>query len=687
MLRGAPNNPAYRRDEVPTAVSRLAISDLQYADFSGAGTFFTAQTDWSQGIKSDRKWADDGKYYYSTNIDAYSEPGAFKLNRAIETDNDFAENLVCGLEGLTNGGVNKYAGTVGGVSAPPKFYKYAPSSWSEIGSSNSWNNASDINFAIEAAQGTFVLVGLVNAAGTNKCLYWYNGSIWADLTGAANTAAGTTFDHAFCAVSVGLRIYVVVGNANSASAGMSLIYSDDDGNTFTQLVDNNDYYKGRALDMAYYGGELYLYTLLPNSEALVSVINTTTGDHTDLARFPDATFDRYIGFNQRLLHVLNNKLVITVPNDSVYEYDGSDITRIFKRDDKKTAIGVEADAYLGRGGLFIKDSIEWGNLIYDGTSFSNGRKDGSDTTSANIYLVPFLAELSPATNLRYYYSTTDSSILVKEDSNNYKGTLAKNFIVFSEMSPVVSIDKLLTSITLIFDPLITGYELAVEYSIDGGTTWTALPTITSTTEGTTATKRDFAIPGTVIYSKIFVRVKMASSVDSTPTIRDVIVGYKPIPNYKSRWQLRMEMSDGVRLLNEQKEQRTGADLVTALWNEKATKQTVNFEDVDYIECTMQTAMTATQTSASVDKTINFPRQGRIRAVSGGVAEEMTYTSALTNKLLGISRGQRGTKAKAYLSGQVLKNDYSVYIERLQSEINWTDQNKNEHIAVAVLLES
>ncbi len=79
MLRGAPDRPAYQKSIVPSQIDRLAISDLAYSDFSGQGLFYLAQTDWSAGVKSEKTWRDDAKYWYSTNIDTYSEQGCIQL--------------------------------------------------------------------------------------------------------------------------------------------------------------------------------------------------------------------------------------------------------------------------------------------------------------------------------------------------------------------------------------------------------------------------------------------------------------------------------------------------------------------------------------------------------------------------------------------------------------------------------
>jgi len=253
------------------------------------------------------------------------------------------------------------------------------------------------------------------------------------------------------------------------------------------------------------------------------------------------------------------------------------------------------------------------------------------------------------------------------------------------MSEISSIDKLLHSITIIFDKMATGQSIKLEYSIDGRATWVTVGTRTySATDS--ATVKEWRIPGSVIFNKIWWRISLDGSA-TTPKVRDFIMAYKPMPDYKNRWNMRLNFSDNFRLLNGQNEQRTGSDLLGELWNQKVAKQKVLFEDIDYVECSLISGMTATATSALVNNTSRLPRQGRIRAVSGSVAEEMTYTSATPNKILGIGRGKRGTAARAYLTAQVLKNDYDVYIEDIKSEIGFIDEKKTESVAQVMLIES
>ena len=175
--------------------------------------------------------------------------------------------------------------------------------------------------------------------------------------------------------------------------------------------------------------------------------------------------------------------------------------------------------------------------------------------------------------------------------------------------------------------------------------------------------------------------------NSSPSVLDFIMSYKPMPDYKNKWEMNLNFSDGVKLLNQQNDDRTGEDLVSQLWNEKLTKEIIKFKDVDYIECEIKTAMTAAQTSALIESEKYLPKQGRIRAVSGSVSEEMYYTSAKNDKILGITRGARGTRARAYLSGQTLDNGYDVYVEDVANSISFVDEEKTEIVAKVLLIES
>lgn len=674
MLRGGPNNPAYRRDEQPTAISRLALSDLQYSDFSGSGTFFTAQTDWSAGIKTDKVWKDDAKFYYSTNIDAYSEPGALKLHKQLSSHNTFNENLFSGTVAEVNGVTNMYVGTDDDAGGYPQVYKYSSGSWSAIAATTFGTGQNAVS-QLSGHKG--LLCASVVGVGNNWCFGTYNGTSWTDHSSAIRTATGLSASgasRAHCELAGTLYAAIDDSSGNKSAIASTV---DAGANWVSKIVHSTD---SLIVDMIGYGGMVYYLLVNSSYYADLRVFDPVTNADTSVYMFYNVSY-WFTRSGGRYLHNLGGKLIITVPSSEIYSYDGSTMTRIFLKDTAKNNIGTEASVDLQYGGLLVGTKLHWANLVYDGEAFFNSRKDSTDDTS--YYYYPLMLDSSNTSNYLGFSGANPKVLL--QDSSNYKATLAKNFLVFSEMSPVVAIDKLLYSITIVFDALATNESLAIEYSTNSGSSWTALTTMTPTTEGSN-TNREFIIPNSVTYKKVFVRVKMAGT-GTTPTVRDVIVAYKPIPNYKNRWSMRLDMSDGIKLLSGQNDPRKGIELYSDIWNEKNSKQIVTFEDVDYIECSITSGMAAADTSARVNSTKNFPRRGRIRAVSGGVAEEMVYTSAESNIIKGITRGQRGTRARAYSAGQVLSNAYSVYIERVQSEINWTDENKSEHVATVTLLEA
>ena len=98
------------------------------------------------------------------------------------------------------------------------------------------------------------------------------------------------------------------------------------------------------------------------------------------------------------------------------------------------------------------------------------------------------------------------------------------------------------------------------------------------------------------------------------------------------------------------------------------------------------AMAKADTSARVDSVAWMPSKGRARVVVSGIAEEMTYTSADGGVIKGISRGQKGTKARAYTTAHNIDNFYTVFVKNISEEINNTDQDKTESIANVILLE-
>lgn len=674
MLRGAPNTPSYTRSVVPSNVNRLAISDLTYSDFAGQGIFYLAQTDWSAGIKTESIWRDDAKYYYSTNLDTYSSQGEITVEKDLITDETFDTNIYCGASVTVAGVTNSYVGAH--KSSNVKVWKNTSGTWNEIAASEFGSN----QFSAICLYGhkDILWVG-TNGIGNTSVLESWDGSAWTDHSAAIRTATGWSSVKASRSMcEVGGILYACIEDYANDESG---IVSTDDAGTTWSLVKSFGF-ESNIISMADFNSKLYylqyastqtflrVYDPLTSLDSLVWTFNTSA-----LSGLPNT------GVSDKLLKVFSGKLIITLPN-KIYEYDGSDVNEIFSEDSKKTAIGYEADCELYWGCVQKGNRLYWGNLIYDGTNFFNFKKPLGDVT--NRYLEPLFVDSSDNIYSMVLISNDETIYL---DTTTYKATTAKNFIVFNEMAPVVSIDKLLQSVTVMHDKFISGDEIKVEYSINNRSTWVTVDTLTYTSEGGSSTKKEILIPGSILFNKIWWKVSMANTNGtSSPVFTDLIMAYHPIPDYKNRWQMRLNFSDGIKLLNRLNDAREGGDMSSQLWNEKIIKRKVKFEDIDYIECSLKTSMTKTQTSALIKTSKKLPLQGRIRAVSGSVAEEMYYTSAKADRILGITRGARGTTSRAYLSGQVLDKGYDVYVDDIISTLNFTDEEKTESIAQVLLIE-
>ena len=92
MLSGTPENPSRNVSRQPVFGNRFASGDRDYTDFSI--WWYWAQTDWSGGFKDQKQWEDDAKFYYSVNVDTWSEIGAVKLLNDWESVNNFTENIL-----------------------------------------------------------------------------------------------------------------------------------------------------------------------------------------------------------------------------------------------------------------------------------------------------------------------------------------------------------------------------------------------------------------------------------------------------------------------------------------------------------------------------------------------------------------------------------------------------------------
>jgi len=686
IFMGSPNSPAYTRSVIPTEINRLAISDISYSDFSGTGLFYIAQTDWSAGIKDEKVWRDDGKYYYSVNMDTYTNNGEIRVAKEFTAFKDFNANIYCGCQGtLATLGSDMYFG--GGVyNNYVRIYKYDSGTFTDTSGTFFGTNCDlceqllvhkDTLFSFNYCTTELYILAMGTDSG-GGAVSWADPNSGGAITAVRNAGGGVATYYTNCGVVVDSVLYFVGGNVDT---NYSILSTDDAGSSWSEVV-----YKVSDFNpvSAIFYNNLYCYLLFSGNKAQLRTCDLSDGTDVLVYEFTDVDTIATAASKSanRFLVEYNGKLIITIPSDRIYEYDGTNITLIHKKDADKTTIGVNASFYLDSGCVVYNDRIHWGNLIYDGEAWFNWAKVTADPS---YYTLPIFVN----DNNVLYVNTNNDYTATFYPATTYKTTLANNYLVFNEMSPVVSIDKLLYSVTVIYKQFTDSFStIKIEYSIDGMSNWVDISgSITQTTEGAASTKREIFIPGNVIFNKIWWRISMKGYTTTTPVIKDFIMAYKPLPDYKNKWSIALNTSNNFRLLNGQYEERSGDELNSELWNVRQLKQKVIFEDVDYVSCNIVSAMNISATSALIDNVNGLPRQGRIRAVSGGVAEEMTYTTAQTNKILGITRARRGTRAIAYPLGQTLKNDYDVYVENLQEQLTWTDQNKTESATQVTIIEA
>ena len=671
MLKGAPGKPAYTRSVVPSQVNRLAISDLEYSDFAGTGLFYLAQTDWSAGIKNESVWRDDGKYYYSTNLDTYSYPGEIKVEKELVLEETFSTDVYCGVTASVNGVVNTYVGTYKDTNI--KVYKESSGTWTEVAGSVFGTSQNAPTYIVGHKEKIWVGT---TGGGNVDCLDAFDGTNWVDHQGAIDTATGWNAKASRSACEVGGTLFV--GVEDYLNDECALVSTDDSGATWDLVKDFG--FEANIVAMCDFNSKLY-YIFYSSGFTYLRVYDPATSVDGLVYSFGNVGAMPNTSVSDKILKVFLGKLVITV-NTKIFEYDGNDMNEIWKRDTKKNVIGSEADSYVYYGCVEKDNKLFWGNLVYDGEHFFNHKKPLGD--ASNRTATPLCVD-SSGDIIYMLFIGDDESIYV--NASTYKATTAKNFIIFSEMAPVVSIDKLLYSVTAIFEKMLSGDEINIEYSINNRVTWVTAKNLTYASEGTVV-KREIIIPGSILFNKIWWRVSLANTNGtSSPILLDLIMAYRPMPEYKNRWQMRLNFSDGVKLLNRQNDDREGDDMNSQLWNEKLIKRQIKFEDVDYIECTVNGALSKTATSALITANKKLPLQGRIRAISGSVSEEMYYTTAKVDRIMGITRGARGTVARAYPSGQVLDNGYNVYVEDISTSLAFTDEKKTESIAQVLLIEA
>jgi len=664
LLRGIPKRPARKVDQAPIYGARFASGDKDYLDFTF--WWFWAQTDWSCGITDRVSWLNNAKYYYSTNIDAFSEYGAIKLMSGLATENTFAENISCGSYETVVGNSYGYIGTKDGADGKPRVYR--SDAWAtNIVSVWMPTTAEWVNDIIQHKGKIYILTTGSSSATTyvvTKCDA--DGSNQVDYTGISTTyiygAMGWQPTGATSVTSDDSTLYVAVTKFTGAKFGIAK--TTDNGDNWTKLFDFS--YEGNIPCMLLVGN--LLYYLIEDSgnvnrlEFRVCDTSTSPVSDTFIYSFP-ASYGSYAagmpGASRRLLYYFNGKVIITIPRKEIWQYDGASLTRLIKMDDKKISIGNEAIFDLGyltqelKGGIIYDNKLWWANLMYDGTYFFNTKKSLDDPI--DYWLRPVYTDGSII--FWIMKDANDETKVLYKDSG-YKGTADKNFLVFNQIDPISTIKKLFYSITILFNKLVSGQKIILEYSFDEMSTWTELGNVDYAVDGGTITSKIFFFPENTIDTKIWLRAKLEGGGSNTPALKDISMQYLPFPEYKQRWILTIDCFDNLVLLDgKTKEPKRGEEFKNILKTSWWKKEMVSFQDVDYAETLLNGALTASATTVTVDSTNSFPEQGRLKIEQ----EEILYTGKTATTFTDCIRGARGTVATSHADNILCSNGYNVII--------------------------
>lgn len=691
ILQGAPDRISYQQGQAPLYGQRFASGDRSYNDLSS--WWYFVQTSWYAGFKNVTSWLDDAKFYYSTNIDAWSENGAIKLCReqypsGSSGDNDFTYEIGSAFEGVVNNVLAKFVSTTDESDNRPHIYKSLAGEDTAFTDISTTTISTSANVVSQMWANSGILWFNTVGVGANYVVGTWDGTTWTDQsTYIYNAGATISFTPASsrCGISYLGATYVFCDDALSANkyALVKTSVSNPSSAANWSKVFEITNTKSLPVSCAGYDGKIY-YILNTAPIAELWCYDLTAATNTIVQKFTNTSFNTY-GIGDKMLVNVAGKLVITIPDNEVWELNGSALSKIYTRDSFKGS-GIngytpEIDGYLYQGAVTQDNKAWWGNMMYDGVSFFNTWKNDADSTSNKSY--PLFSDSS----LRIWETHTgDRSVLwsVNQNGSLYKGDADKNFLVFSNFDNISGIDKLAYSATILFAPLVSGQKISVEYLIGELTpsaTWTVLGSASYATDGGVVTDKTLYFGSSVIFKKMWVRVKLESNGNNTPSMKDFVVEYLPTPSYKKNWTININAGDDVKTLSGRLSEYTGRELKGRLERSWWTKSVLDFQDLDYCSTQLNGALDSTTTTVTVDTTRDFPEQGRIRIDD----EEITYTGKTQATFTGCVRGARSTRATTHADNAVVNNAYKVIITDMSSRVPMALENKELEYVMGISL--
>lgn len=642
MLRGSPQAPQYIKERAPTYANQsVPGNDSAYNQLNGAGWSYFAQTDWSGGFQA-LKFKDDASFKDGQGIDTINEYGNVKLQFGFTSAVSISASHAYGAHNVHNNEL-----ILGSIKAgAAKIFKVTSANVLSVLSAMA--GISSVNSMSRFSDGT--LIGMTRTSGTIKTLSIYKGT--------AVSGIRSTNPIVRSVKGIGIRAYI--GEFVAAVSGDKLSYATNlSAFTSTYFAGKNR----KISKIVELNGVPYIFiedgkriTMMRYDEVSERPVNIYTFD--ELTNWGVTNYLTYIVIGgthngKRVAYAFNGARLWPIFNDQLIDTT-YDFSKPFEYDGVLQTKGALWDGQFWFPGLYGK--------------------------FANVQYTPFVNF-----NSRAYAFAITGSLMKLAYYNSAKFQISGNVVGSNFGSDLGAVDKLVNSVAINCKPLASGQMIEVFRSVNEGVSYNSIGTMKYTTEGALSGKTLYFPSGFVSKTWLY-KVALVGPGTSTPTLQDVAFEWRPAPDVKRRWTLSVDANNGIGLLNKQLEQRDSKALVSELWLEKEAKRTVVFEDLDATSARFTSAMSSAATSCNVSTTTMMPPKGRIRVLKSGVIEEMIYTSANGGQIKGISRAQKGTKARAYTTSDSLDNNYNVIVTDISERSSFTDQQKTESIAQVVLLE-
>jgi len=650
ILQGAPDRLAYEMKQAPIYGNRFAQGDRSYGDFSF--WWFWTQTDWSAGLKEDPNWADDAKFVSSKNLDAFSVGGQLKiLDKPVVQTTDLSVNsdaLTRCVYGTVDDGTNTIsrfflgndATTVDGSNGAKLWQSSDGDTWTLI---NEFVNISSVIDLFISLQTLYILL--------NSDLYVFNDATTPFTTVTERktefnvSGLSCSFFHSGCDVN-GVA-HVVGATLDQAS----LKTSTDDGATFTQrilfpvgvFVYNCISFNGEFYYFRQYGTTtaLHRYNVGTTTDTLVYEFKGLLPIRTGIA-----------GGSNISMVIIGNTLVMQFNDGSVWSCTTSNvITREYEN--RNSILSLD-------GGLINHKDIGYGeNVIVKRnagiTSIYNNRVNIADDN----HFIPAASDGTTILYLNDFGNGADNSIYRTLSGSYY----ASGHFITNEYAEISAIDKLYYDVTCNFTTLASGESIQVEYSTDGGSTYTSLGTASYSVDGA-ITNKNFIFGDNIVSKTLVLRITLAGDGTTTPTLKDYSVRFVPTITTKKLWNININCGDEVKRLDGALVAMVGRELKGRLERAWWTKSILDFQDLDYATTQLDGSLSAAATTVTVDSTADFPEQGRIRVDN----EEIIYTGKTPTTFTGCTRASRETKAAAHSDNAVVNNAYKVILTDLNYRV-------------------